>query len=86
VNGRNSKGQFIAGHPLARELGKKGFQATVDKHWAGDAKAYLDWLTAKGLYSLDKYYEPALQKFSDPDAELIEGQSPYVRELLLSSA
>ena len=36
------------GREFYREIGKKGYQATLARHWQGDALAYRRWLIAKG--------------------------------------
>jgi hypothetical protein len=36
-----------------RQIGKKGFQATIDRHFGGDRRDYLNYLTSKGLSCMD---------------------------------
>src|SRR3954447_15271060 len=36
------------GREFYREIGKKGYQTTLARHWQGDALAYRRWLVAKG--------------------------------------
>ncbi|MCB0190599.1 MAG: hypothetical protein KDJ65_01500 [Anaerolineae bacterium] len=44
----------LYGREYFRELGRKGFQATVNKYFGGNRKAATQWLSAKGLYEQDK--------------------------------
>src|SRR5690242_14366754 len=36
------------GREFYRQIGKRGYQATLARHWQGDALAYRRWLVAKG--------------------------------------
>lgn len=40
-------------HSYFSALGKKGFAATVNKHWAGDRKAFVRRLVELGLMAQD---------------------------------
>lgn len=50
-----------------QQLGKKGFQTTVDRWFGGDRDAACAWLTAKGLYVGDRQYARlGFNYFRDP--------------------
>ena len=52
------RGGLVVKHLYGREhlqqLGKRGFQATVDKWFGGNRRVATQWLAAKGLYTQDK--------------------------------
>jgi hypothetical protein len=39
------------GREYLREIASKGFMATVARHWAGDKKAYLEYLRCRAGFS-----------------------------------
>jgi hypothetical protein len=41
------------GRAHMQRIGKQGFQATVQRHYAGDARAYVNKLIERGLAALD---------------------------------
>ena len=49
-----------------RAIARMGFAALVEKRFAGDRAAAIDWLTRKGLAALDAAFPPPLRKFFDP--------------------
>ena len=65
-----------------REIARLGFDALVAKHFKGDREAAINYLTAKGRWSVDKHYSEDLRKFHDPDEPEIPGPSPYVQRAL----
>ena len=40
------------GRPHMSAIGRRGFEATVARHWAGDRAAYRNWLIARGWHSV----------------------------------
>ncbi len=93
---RDAKGRFTAGNEWAskggrararalspqrrREIARMGFAAMVDRHFEGDKKAAVDWLTAKGQWASDAgYREDGLGVFRDP------GPHPARRNLQLET-
>lgn len=44
----------LYGREHLQEIGRKGFQAMVNKHFCGNRRAATKWLSAKGLYTQDK--------------------------------
>lgn len=49
------------------EIGRKGYEATVQKHFNGDREAANRWLAAKGQFIIDEGYRAlGLGKFRDP--------------------
>lgn len=47
-------------------IGRRGFAATVKKHFQGNAEAMTDWLSAKGRWAIDREVTTYGQKFPDP--------------------
>lgn len=46
--------KYLYGRQHLQQLGKRGFQAMVNKHFGGNRKAATQWLSAKGLHAADK--------------------------------
>lgn len=48
------------------KIGRRGFAATVKKHFQGNAEAMTDWLSKKGRWAIDREVTTYTQKFPDP--------------------
>lgn len=76
--------------PMAA-IGKKGFQATVVRHWRGDRRRYLQFLQAKGLIVIDSFlannaWQRPLPKPNDSQGSSTncsENDDVYINILLL---
>jgi general stress protein YciG len=41
------------GRAHMREIGRKGYRATLDRHWGGEADRFAEWFSARGLAAQD---------------------------------
>ena len=46
-----------------RQIGKAGYQTTLERYFAGDKERMDHWLSRAGLAAIDEKYEPALRKW-----------------------
>lgn len=55
-----------------REIGKRGFQTTVDRHWNGDRSAYAAYLREQGLLAAcDEEFRSMLELYQEQLPELL---------------
>lgn len=78
---RDARGRFLPGNTISRrgaaatierhrqrlsEWGKKGYRATVDRHFGGDREAANKWLAQKGMSVQDEQYSSWFYQAEDP--------------------
>lgn len=83
MNGARGGRETVKRHGIQhmREIGKRGFEATVARHWAGDRQGFRDYLGLRRHEAqLENFVDRELQRRLDQGAEVASVELPVLSE------